>query len=237
MFVRRSLVVLALTLAVVRCTDQPTALRQSPHSAVATNVPQFVLWARNVAPQFTAISGNSNQHGRPGFRTPPLSLNTYSVSFWAVRGESRSVQINYASAIDTLTHPFMQLTVTDPTSVPGQGALAVGDSVYLTVNIDTTTIGLSLEPTGLQFGQRAQLQIWYGGASGDLNGDGVVDSVDTNIEHQLLGLAYREASTDPWARVPVSQSLTEHSFTSALPHFSDYAIALDVTLLDWTVSW
>ncbi len=232
MFVRRSLAVLALTLAVVRCTDQPTALQQSPR------VPQFVRWAWNVAPQFTAISGaQSNQHGRPGFRTPPLSLNTYSVSFWAVRGESRSVQINYASAIDTLTHPFMQLTVTDPTTVPGLGALAVGDSVYITVNIDTTKIGLSLEPTGLQFGERAQLQIWYGGAGGDLNGDGVVDSLDTNIEHQLMGLAYREASTDPWWRVPVSQSLTEHSFTSALPHFSDYAIALDVTLLDWTVSW
>jgi hypothetical protein len=232
MFVRRSLIVLALTLAVVHCTDQPTALQQSPH------VPQFVRWARNVAPQFTAISGApSNQHGRPGFRTPPLGLDTYSVSFWAVRGESRSVQINYASAIDTVSHPFMQLTITDPTIVPGQGALAVGDSVLVTVNIDTTKIGISLEPTGLQFGERAQLKIWYGGASGDLNGDGVVDSVDTNIEHQLLGLAYREASTDPWWRVPVAQSLVDHSFISALPHFSDYAIDLDVTLLDWTVSW
>lgn len=232
MFVRRSLAVLALTLAVVRCTDQPTALQQSPR------VPQFVRWARNVAPQFTAISGaQSNQHGRPGFRTPPLSLNTYSVSFWAVRGESRSVQINYASAIDTLTHPFMQLTITDPTTVPGVGALAVGDSVFVTVNIDTTKIGISLEPTGLQFGERAQLKIWYGGAGGDLNGDGVVDSVDVAIEHQLLGLAYRESSTDPWWRVPVAQSFDDHSFTSALPHFSDYAIDLDVTLLDWTVSW
>jgi len=139
MFVRRSLIVLALTLAVVRCTDQPTALQRSPH------VPQFVRWAANVAPQFTAISPQSNQHGRPGFRTPPLSLDTYSVSFWAVRGESRSVQINYSSAIDPLTHPFMQLTVTDPTFAPGQGDIAVGDSVLVTVNIDTTKIGLTLE--------------------------------------------------------------------------------------------
>lgn len=232
MVVRRSLIVLALTLAVVRCTDQPTALQHSP-------MPQFVRWARNVAPQFTAISGSnqSNQHGRPGFRTPPLSLNTYAVSFWAVRGQSRSVQINYASAIDTLTHPFMQLTVTDPTTVPGLGALAVGDSVFITVNIDTTKIGLSLEPTGLQFGERAQLQIWYGGALGDLNGDGVVDSVDARLENQVLGLAYRESSNDAWTRVPASQSLGDHSFTSALPHFCDFAIAVDVLLLDWTVSW
>ena len=231
MFVRRSLIVLALTLAVVRCTDQPTALQHPP-------VPQFVQWARNVAPQFIAISGaQSNQHGRPGFRTPPLSLDTYAVSFWAVRGESRSVQINYASAIDTLIHPFMQLTITDPTFAPGQGDIAVGDSVLVTVNIDTTKIGLSLEPTGLLFGQRAQLQIWYGGAQGDLNGDGVVDSLDAHIESQLMGLAYRELSTDPWVRAPASQSLTDHSFTSALPHFTEFAIDLNVTLLDWTVSW
>jgi hypothetical protein len=237
MLVRRSLIVLALTLAVVRCADQPTALQQSPHTAVAANVPQFVQWAANVAPQFTAILPQSNQHGRPGFRTPPLSLDTYSVSFWAVRGESRSVRINYASALDSLSHPFLQLTVTDPTFAPGQGDIAVGDSVLITVNIDTTKIGMSLEPTGLQFGERAQLQIWYDGAGGDLNGDGVVDSVDAAIEKQLLGLAYRESSNDAWARVPASQSLNDHSFTSALPHFCDFAIDLDVTLLDWTVSW
>ncbi len=238
MFVRRSLVVLALTLAVVRCTDQPTALQQSapvPLQQSAQGL-QFVQWAPSVAPQFTAISPQSNQHGRPGFRTPPLSLDTYSVSFWAVRGESRSVRINYSSAIDTLTHPFMQLTVTDPTFAPGQGDIAVGDSVLVTVNIDTTKIGLTLEPTGLQFGARAQLQIWYGGALGDLNGDGVVDSVDAVIESQVLGLAYRETSNDAWARVPATQSLDDQSFTSALPHFCEFAIELDA-LLDWTVSW
>jgi len=130
----------------------------------------------------------------------------------------------------------MQLTVTDPTFAPGQGDIAVGDSVLVTVNIDTTKIGLTLEPTGLQFGARAQLQIWYGGALGDLNGDGVVDSVDTGIENQVLGLAYRESSNDAWARVPASQSLDDHSFISALPHFCEFAIELDA-LLDWTVSW
>jgi len=238
MLVRRSLVVLALTLAVVRCTDQPTALQQSLQSPQVPQVPQYVRWARNVAPQFTAISAQvqSKHHGRPD-RSPPLSLDTYSVSFWAVRGEARSVSINYASAIDTLTHPFMQLTVSDPTFVPGQGALAVGDSVFITVNIDTTKIGLTLEPTGLQFGEPAQLRVWYGGALGDMNGDGVVDSVDANIENLLLGLGYRESSSDPWSRVPATQSLDDQSFTSALPHFCEFAIEYAEALLDWTVAW
>ena len=231
MFVRRSLIVLALTLAVVRCTDQPTALQHSP-------MPQYVRWARNVAPQFTAISEASQgkHHGRPS-ASPPLSLDTYSVSFWAVRGEARSVTINYSSAIDTLTHPFLQLTITDPTFAPGQGDIAVGDSVLVTVNIDTTRIGMRLEPTGLTFGEPAQLRVWYGGALGDLNGDGVVDSVDAQIENTLLGLGYRETSNDPWTRVPATQSLADQSFTSALPHFCEFAIEYAEALLDWTVAW
>ncbi|HTI06508.1 MAG TPA: hypothetical protein VL549_14465 [Gemmatimonadales bacterium] len=166
--------------------------------------------------------------------TPPLSLDQYTVSFWAVRGESRSIQINYASSIDSDTHPFLSLTTTDPQFVPGVGELAMGDSVLITVRVDTTKIGVSLEPTGLLFGAPAQLKLWYGGASGDLNGDGVVDSTDATIESQLLGLWYREGEEDSWTHLPATQSLDEKSFTYAIPHFSEYAIA---ELLEWAVSW
>jgi len=165
--------------------------------------------------------------------TPPLSLDQYTVSFWAVRGEARSVQINYSSTIDNQTHPFLSLTTTDPAFVPGVGALAVGDSVLITVTVDTSKIGIRLEPTGLQFGDAAQLQIWYGGASGDMNGDGIVDSTDADIEAKLLGLWYRE-SDEPWTPVPASQSLEEKSFTYGLPHFCEYAVA---ELLDWIISY
>jgi len=68
--------------------------------------------------------------------TPPLSLDQYAVSFWAVRGESRSVQINYSSSIDNDVHPFLLLTTTDPQFVPGVGELAMGDSVLITVTVD-----------------------------------------------------------------------------------------------------
>jgi hypothetical protein len=165
--------------------------------------------------------------------TPPLSLDTYQVSFWAVRGESRSVQINYQSSIDSVVHPFLQLTTTDPQFVPGVGELAVGDSVLVTVTVDTSKIGVSLEPTGLQFGTPSQLKIFYSGANGDLNGDGVVDSTDIRLEAQLLGLWYRETDGDPWTQISATQSVDEKSFSYALPHFCDY----DVALLDWSVSW
>jgi len=158
------------------------------------------------------------------------------VSFWAVRGEERSVRINYQSTIDDATHPFLDLSITDPVFAPGVGDLAVGDSVLVTVSIDTVRLAISLEPTGMQFGTPAKLQIWYGGAGGDLNGDGVVDSSDAYVEHQLLGLWYREGDA-AWHPVPASHSVDDKSFTSELPHFSEWELCWVSDFLDWTASW
>ena len=226
MLVRRSLMVFALAVSVARCADQPTAV-----TSPAALQPQFLRWAE--PPQFSArIDARARRSGTMAL-TPPLSLDQYQVSFWAVRGESRSVQINYSSAIDTDTHPFLVLTTTDPQFVPGVGELAMGDSVLITVSVDTIKIGVTLEPTGLQFGAPAQMKIWYGGAGGDLNGDGVADSSDSAIEAKLLGLWTREGDSDPWTQLGASQSLDEKSFTYALPHFCEYVIAQQ--LLEWAV--
>ena len=162
---------------------------------------------------------------------PPLSLDQYTVSFWAVRGESRSVRINYTSTIDTDTHPFLELTTTDPVFAPEIGEIAMGDSVLITVTVDTSKIGVKFEPTGLQFGTASQLKVFYGGANGDLNGDGVVNADDAQLESQLLGLYYREYTTDEWSEVSASQASGEKSFTYSLPHFCEYAVAL----LEWSV--
>jgi len=167
--------------------------------------------------------------------TPPLSLDQYQVSFWAVRGESRSVQINYSSNIDNQTHPFLVLTTTDPQFVPGIGELALGDSVLITVSVDTGKIGVTLEPSGLQFGAPAQMKIWYGGAGGDLNGDGVADSSDSVIEAKLLGLWYREDNSEAWSKLGASQSLDDKAFTYALPHFCEYMVA--EAFLEWSVGF
>jgi hypothetical protein len=47
----------------------------------------------------------------------------------------------------------------------------------------------------------------------------------------MLGLWYREYNNDDWSQVPASQSTGEKSFTYALPHFCEYAVAL----LEWAV--
>jgi len=225
MSVRRSLIPLALALFAARCTNgpHPTAVEQP-----AAPSPHFLRWAGGSAPQFSATGALAGLPGGGALRaslSAGLQLDRYTASFWAVRGEPRSLQINYLSATGDTSSAFLRLTTTDPAYVPGLGDLAPGDSVLITVTIDPDNIKVSLEPTGLLFGEPGQLQISYGGADGDLNGDGVVDDTDAYIESQLLGLWYREGTNGVWEPIPAVQELADKSFVSALPHFCEYAIS------------
>ncbi|HVH69082.1 MAG TPA: hypothetical protein VM716_14530 [Gemmatimonadales bacterium] len=193
--------------------------------------PHFLRWAPGIHPRFTtngvtSTGGVSSGGGAIHLQlTSPLSLNRYSTSFWAVRGQTRSVEIDYLSATGDTSQPFLRFTATDPAVVPGVGDLAVGDSVLITLTVDSADIGVGLEPTGLQFGTPAELQIWYTGAGGDLNGDGVVDSTDATIEHQFLGVWYHEESVDPWTTITATHSVVDKTFTVSLPHFCEYAVS------------
>ena len=220
MSVRPYLVVLGLV--TVACTD--TLGPSSGQNPPLTGAPHLLRWAGDVAPHFSASGGRMGDGAFDGAGADGISLSQNTVSFWAVRGQERSVQINYQTASDT-TLPFLRLTVSDPTYVPGVGDLAPGDSVLISVTVDPQTISVSFEPTGLLFGTPSAVQIWYGGAGGDLNGDGVVDSTDAYIESQLLGMVYRELPTDAWATISSTQSLADKSFTTGLQHFSQYAVS------------
>lgn len=234
MFARRSFIVLAAALSVVRCADQPTAVQQT--TLKPTPLRQTLRWSGPDAPQFSARTTGADKHGKQKFLSPPLSLDNYTVSFWAVRGESRSVRINYRDAANDTSNPFLALTVSDPVDVPGVGQLAVGDSVLITVTVDTVRIAVSLLPDGLQFGAPSELQMFYGGAGGDLNGDGAADSTDAYIENRLLSLWYREGTTE-WTQVPSIQSVEQKSFTSFLPHFCDYELSFDLSFFEWSTGW
>jgi len=235
MIVRPFLLPLALALFAARCSDQMGAPPTAPPSL--TQAPHFLRWARASQPQFSVSGAISSPVGNSGIRADlsggGLSLAQYTASFWAVRGEQRSVQINYLSSTGDTSFPFLHLTITDPVYMPGLGDIMPGDSVQITVTVDPTDIKVTLEPTGLQFGEPAQLQISYGGAGGDMNGDGVVDEGDAQIETSLLGLWYREGADSAWAQIPASQSIGDKSFISALRHFCEY----EVSYFEYAVSW
>src|SRR2546428_7878864 len=191
MSVRRRLLPLARALWGPRCSDNRAP--PAPPAAL-TPVPHVLRWAGGAPPSFTAIGALPGRGGQGRFLSAPggLSLNQYVATFWALRGEARSVQISYKTSTGDTSSQFLRLTTLDPACVPRRGALAPGDSVLITVTIDTSSVKVSLEPTGLLFGDPAQLQISYGGAGGDPNGDGGGGRTDAPIERQLLGVWVRD---------------------------------------------
>jgi hypothetical protein len=188
-------------------------------SSTALGAPDRVMsWTKTAGARWAVAAAVVKPHV-----TTSLSLGAYKASFWAVRGESRRLQINYSSGGGT--QPFLRLTIADPTSAPGLGELAKGDSVLVTATVDPDDLAVDLQPTGLTFGAPAQLELWYGGASGDLNEDGVVDGADAAIEQQLLGMWYQEGAASPWTAIAATKSLAEKRLSAGLQHFSGYAVS------------
>ena len=235
MAVNRSLIPVAVALLAVGCSDS-IGVRPPADLSLVSAAPHFLRWAGPTPPRFRVLGAHSGPVTKSGLLASApggLSLEHNTATFWAVRGQQRSVQINYLSSTGNTSFPFLRLAIADPTYLPGQGPLAPGDSVLITVTVDTAQIAVSLTPTGLVFGDPAQLQIWYGGAGGDLNGDGVVDSTDAYIASHLLGMWYREGADSAWTPIPAVGSLSNQSFASALPHFCDYSVSWS----EYAVSW
>ena len=135
MSVRRFVLAFALVLGTAHCADHPAAVQSS-----FDPTPHFLRWRGRSAPQFKTTAFSAS-------RAAPLSLDQYTVSFWAVRGQERSARFNYRDALGETSHPFLILTITDPVALP-DSTFAQGDSVLVTVTIDTTKVGVTLEPAG-----------------------------------------------------------------------------------------
>lgn len=185
-------------------------------------------WGRTAAPrEFVALGNTVRRSDRSGAGAPSV-LDTYQVSFWATFARDQEIQINYRAADDSW-QPYVWFHV--PTGGlsqwPDGRAFAEGDSVLITVTIDTTSLALRFEPTGLKFSSAApaQLNVWYTGADPDFDASGAVDGADRYIEQQLLGVWVQEFASAPWTLVTAVQSLLNRSFSANLGHFSDYAVS------------
>ncbi len=129
-------------------------------------------------------------------------LQTYQVSFWAKRGTQTTVFVNYRRRPGQwLPDPFLRFRIPINGLVAGGGGVPLdrGDSVRITLTIDTVSFNVDFQPSGVLFSllSPAQLAIWYQDASADLNGDGVVDATDQALKDQLA-IWYRGSRTQAW---------------------------------------
>jgi len=193
--------------------------------------PRHLVWSPAIGtPSFAAVRSEAvSEGGEQAMAASAVPiLDNYEISFWARRGKSAGIEIRYRDA-DGTWKPYIQFTVPKDGLYrrPDGRLFGKGDSVLISVRVDTTRLLVYFEPTGLVFNPSApaQLRIWYTGADSDLDGNGVVDGNDEYIRRFLLGVWVQEHLGDPWEAVAALHSLDEKLFTAALEHFSGYAVS------------
>ena len=169
--------------------------------------------------------------GIPTLRQAPTAppLETYHLSFVVSRWHASTVTVNYLPSGDArVGQPFLSLYIPKTGLVAGaSGApLEKNDSLTITLTIDPVTFDVDFQPSGVLFSTTtpALLTLWYENANPDCNGDGVVDSADQALL-QRLTFYYQVAGGATWVKQPSKNDPTMPSVTSALYHFSEYAVS------------
>ena len=159
---------------------------------------------------------------------PPL-LSTQA-SVWAKVGDGRELHLNYQGVAPGDTgEEFLRF------EIPGDGlyrkpdgsAFAPGDSILITVTVlDPTRFLFQFEPSGLRFSPEhpARLKVEYFDSEHDFNDDGVVDSVDVQIEH-ILDLWERSGPGAPWFKLGAVKFEELDELDANIYSFTEHAVA------------
>lgn len=226
---KRAGILVVASLGLAACSESvgppPRALERSEISL------RHLAWSSAIGtPTFVAARNEPVAEGpEQAIATSAVPiLDNYEISFWARRGKTSGIEIRYQDP-DGDWKPYVQLTIPKDGLYrrPDGSLFGRGDSVLISVRVDTTRLLVHFEPTGLVFNPSApaQLKLWYTGAGNDLDGNGVVDGADEYIRQVLLGVWVQERPGDPWESVAAAHSLDERMFTAALHHFSGYAVS------------
>jgi hypothetical protein len=219
--------IVAATAWLAACSD---GIGPPPGSGEQDRTFHHLRWSPDLgSPTFAALGGGS---GFEGLESPSQSalriLDQYETSFWARRGSDTGVEIRVRAADETW-QPYIRLTIPGEAldRRPDGRRFVAGDSVLITLAVDTVQLIVRLEPTGLVFQESvpARFEVWYTGADPDLDGSGTVNETDRYIETTLLAVWVQEGPDTPWSAVSSAHTLDRKLFTASLRHFSGYAVS------------
>ncbi len=209
---------LAILVALAGCRDVVAPVNQQ-HAAA--------LQADRTGAAAGQPTGSMGVHVLQQAPTAP-PLETYQVSFWAYKGTASSVTVNYQPAPGQwLGQPFLRFDIPRNGLVAGaEGTLLKrGDSVYVTLTVDSASFSVHFKPAGVLFSKKfpATLAIWYGNANPDLNDDGLVDGADQGLAQQLA--VWYHAAKTRWSRLSSMNDTGQALVWAPLYHFSEYAVS------------
>lgn len=231
---RASLVLAGVVLLASACAE-PVA---SPPDSASSGLPQLAAYPPHVLswraqPQSLAFQlddGDSTALPQAPAQAAPgvIPLQSYQASFWVGNHRTTRLGIDYDGDLQPGRRPFLRLTV-PPGSLdlwPDGRRFGPWDWVQVTVRVDSTQLVVHFSPTGLRFVPACPvlLELWYGGAGGDYDGDGDVDQDDARIEPDLH-LWHQVEKDGPWAPLWSYHSVRGHYFMAPICGFSSYAIS------------
>ncbi|MFQ5747171.1 MAG: hypothetical protein ACE5HF_08140 [Gemmatimonadota bacterium] len=166
---------------------------------------------------------------RPDAAAP--ALQTTDTSFVATRGVGQKVEIFYAPLPGQSSgEEFLEFELKDrslrqyPPGHPKAGqTFANGDTITITIRVDSGLLGATLEPSGLLFdpANPAELEIRYQNADPDFDDDGLPDP---ELEGEI-DLWRQEKPGDLWEPVGRIKDLELDRIRAFLDGFSRYALA------------
>jgi hypothetical protein len=151
------------------------------------------------------------------------AVTTREASFYAVKGQTRKIEINYADG-----QRFMRFDVNSNSllSAPDGRVYQNGDSVLITVKLGTSNrIVVEFEPSGLKFNpvSPAELEINFEKKNADIDGDGDNDSRDRNL-HLKAKVWKQEKPGRPWIPQPTFR-IDENDAKAQILSFTGFAMA------------
>jgi hypothetical protein len=226
--------VLALALTLMACDG---------NSPTASSVDAASLRAKNSGGSGSGGGGGGGGGGVPssGGGSGSTSINYLTaapgapaisptvVSFYAVQGSDRTVEIFYAPTGNGAPQRFLRFQVRGNTQIvrPNGSNVARGDSIQITLTvIDPSRLITQFEPSGLTFkgGGQARLAMSFAEENHDFNGDGVINALDTAIQASL-SIFRQESATAPWIRVGSAPTGALDELEAVIGGFTNYVIA------------